>query len=52
MNEGVNYTALAVLVALFLLVTVLGFWASNWRRAESLESLDEGASGVASSAPG
>ena len=41
MNEGVNYTALAVLVALFLLVTVLGFWASNWRRAESLESLDE-----------
>jgi solute:Na+ symporter, SSS family len=41
MNTGVNYVALAVLVALFLLVTVMGFWASNWRRAESLESLDE-----------
>ena len=41
MNAGVNYTALAVLIALFLLVTVLGFWASNWRRATSLESLDE-----------
>jgi SSS family solute:Na+ symporter len=41
MNAGVNYTALAVLVALFLLVTVMGFWASNWRRAEHLESLDE-----------
>ena len=41
MNAGVNYTALAVLVALFLLVTVMGFWASNWRRGEHLESLDE-----------
>jgi SSS family solute:Na+ symporter len=41
MNSGVNYTALAVLVGLFLLVTVMGFWASNWRRAESLASLDE-----------
>ena len=41
MNTGINYPALAVLVALFLLVTVMGFWASNWRRAESLASLDE-----------
>jgi SSS family solute:Na+ symporter len=41
MNAGVNYTALAVLVALFLLVTVMGFWASNWRKGEHLESLDE-----------
>jgi SSS family solute:Na+ symporter len=41
MNSGINYTALAVLIGLFLLVTVMGFWASNWRRAESLESLDE-----------
>ena len=41
MNTGINYPALAVLVGLFLLVTVLGFWASNWRRGEHLESLDE-----------
>src|SRR6478672_8506937 len=41
MNTGINYSALAVLVALFLLVTVMGFWASNWRRGEHLESLDE-----------
>ncbi len=41
MNTGINYPALAVLVVLFLLVTVMGFWASNWRRAENLESLDE-----------
>ena len=41
MNTGINYPALAVLVGLFLLVTVMGFWASNWRRAESLASLDE-----------
>ena len=41
MNAGINYTALGVLVALFVLVTVMGFWASNWRRGEHLESLDE-----------
>ena len=41
MNTGINYTALAVLIGLFLLVTVMGFWASNWRKAESLASLDE-----------
>src|ERR1051325_8489342 len=41
MNTGINYPALAVLIGLFLVVTVLGFWASNWRRGESLESLDE-----------
>ena len=41
MNTGINYTALAVLVGLFLLVTVMGFWASNWRRGEHLASLDE-----------
>jgi solute:Na+ symporter, SSS family len=38
---GINYPALAVLVGLFLLVTVMGFWASNWRRGEHLASLDE-----------
>ena len=41
MNTGINYPALAVLIALFLLVTVMGFWASNWRRGEHLASLDE-----------
>lgn len=41
MNAGVNRTALAVLIGLFLLVTVMGFWAANWRRADSPESLDE-----------
>ncbi len=39
--SGVNGVALAVLVALFLLVTVMGFLAARWRRAESLDSLDE-----------
>ena len=41
MNTGINYPALAVLIGLFLLVTVMGFWASNWRRGEHLASLDE-----------
>jgi SSS family solute:Na+ symporter len=39
-NTGVNGVALAVLILLFLVVTVMGFWASRWRRA-SMESLDE-----------
>src|SRR5690349_15547121 len=41
MNRDINYSALAVLVGLFLLVTIMGFWASNWRRGEHLASLDE-----------
>src|SRR5438477_5133265 len=41
MNAGINYPALAVLVGLFLVVTIMGFWASNWRRGEHLASLDE-----------
>ena len=32
---------LTIVIALFLLVTVLGFAASRWRRAESLMHLDE-----------
>ncbi|WP_148614529.1 monocarboxylate uptake permease MctP [Nocardioides rubriscoriae] len=40
-DSSVNVTALVVLVALFLVVTVLGFMASRFRRAESLDSLDE-----------
>ncbi|MCD4534608.1 sodium:solute symporter [Nocardioides sp. cx-169] len=38
---GVNTVALVVLIALFLVVTVLGFMASRFQRAESLDSLDE-----------
>lgn len=37
----VNGLQLAIVVALFLLVSVLGFAASRWRRAESLDHLDE-----------
>jgi solute:Na+ symporter, SSS family len=40
-NTGVNVVALMVLIALFLAVTVMGFLATRWRRAESMESLDE-----------
>lgn len=40
-HTGVNGVALAVLIALFTLVTVMGFWASRWRQAPSMESLDE-----------
>src|SRR5690349_23388501 len=37
----VNWVALAVLVVLFVMVAVMGFWASRWRRPTSMESLDE-----------
>ncbi len=40
-NSGIHGAALTVLIALFLLVTVVGFLASRWRRADSLDSLDE-----------
>ncbi len=40
-HTGVNGTALTVLIALFLLVTVMGFLATRWRRPTSMESLDE-----------
>jgi solute:Na+ symporter, SSS family len=39
-HVGVNAVALAVLIALFTLVTVMGFMASKWRHA-GMESLDE-----------
>src|SRR4028119_816508 len=41
MDEGVKVTELVVLILLFAVVTGLGFFASRWRRAESLEHLDE-----------
>ncbi|MDQ2849356.1 MAG: sodium:solute symporter family protein [Actinomycetota bacterium] len=40
-NSGVHGVALTVLIVLFLLVTVIGFLASRWRKADSLDSLDE-----------
>ncbi|MFC4603357.1 monocarboxylate uptake permease MctP [Rhodococcus kronopolitis] len=40
-KTGVDGVALAVLIALFALVTVLGFLASRWRRASNPQSLDE-----------
>ena len=40
-TTGVNGVALTVLILLFALVTGMGFWASRWRQADSMESLDE-----------
>jgi solute:Na+ symporter, SSS family len=40
-GTGVNGVALTVLIVLFLLVTGMGFWATRWRRGDSMESLDE-----------
>jgi SSS family solute:Na+ symporter len=40
-NRDVNGLELGIVIALFVLVTGLGFFASRWRRAESLDSLDE-----------
>jgi solute:Na+ symporter, SSS family len=39
--DGINIVELTIVVILFLVVTVLGFVASRWRRAESLMHLDE-----------
>jgi SSS family solute:Na+ symporter len=39
--EGVNVVELTIVIVFFLLVTVLGFIAARWRRAESLMHLDE-----------
>ncbi len=39
--DGIKGTELAVFTVLFLAVSALGFFASRWRRGESLESLDE-----------
>ncbi len=40
-TKGVNGVALTVLIVLFAIVTVMGFMATRFRRAESMESLDE-----------
>jgi solute:Na+ symporter, SSS family len=41
MIAAVNGVELGVFIALFGFVSVMGFLAANWRRAESLASLDE-----------
>ncbi|MFI0736942.1 monocarboxylate uptake permease MctP [Streptomyces sp. NPDC021100] len=41
MKDGVNGVALTVFIIFFLGVTVMGFYAARWRRAESADSLDE-----------
>ncbi|GAA5010000.1 monocarboxylate uptake permease MctP [Kitasatospora paranensis] len=41
MHTGVNATALAVFVLFFVLVTVMGFMAARWRRADNALHLDE-----------
>jgi len=40
-SSGTDGVALSIVIVLFLLVTVLGFAASRWRKAESLANLDE-----------
>ena len=40
-NTGVNGVGLTVLIVLFLLVTVMGFLATRWRKSGTLDSLDE-----------
>ncbi len=39
--DGINVVELVIVCALFLLVTVMGFVAARWRRAEDLMHLDE-----------
>jgi hypothetical protein len=41
MIEELDGVVFGVFIFLFLLVTVLGFTAARWRRAHSLDSLDE-----------
>ncbi|MFE1949135.1 sodium:solute symporter, partial [Streptomyces sp. NPDC059524] len=41
MNDGVNGVALTVFILFFVAVTVMGFLAARWRRAENEASLDE-----------
>ncbi|MER6422178.1 sodium:solute symporter family protein [Streptomyces sp. NPDC001137] len=41
MKTGVNGVALGVFIFFFLAVTVMGFLAARWRKAENEQSLDE-----------
>ena len=39
--SGVNVTAFSIFIVLFLVVTLVGFAAARWRRAENMLHLDE-----------
>src|ERR1044071_9888234 len=39
--HGVNDVQLLIVVAFFVLVSVMGFVAARWRRAKALDNLDE-----------
>jgi solute:Na+ symporter, SSS family len=41
LSGGVNGLQLGIVIALFLLVSVLGFVAARWRKAQSLDHIDE-----------
>ncbi len=41
MNHSVDWVQLIVVVLIFVAVTVMGFMASRWRAAASMDSLDE-----------
>lgn len=41
MKDGVNGVALAVFLFFFVVVTVMGFLAARWRKAENADNLDE-----------
>ena len=51
-HTGINGIALTVLIVLFLLVTVMGFLATRWRRPTAWSRSTSGASAAARSAPG
>lgn len=38
---NINWVALIILIVLFAIVTVMGFYAAKWRRPDDLESLHE-----------
>ena len=38
---NIDWVALIVLIVLFLIVTVMGFQAARWRRADDMDSLHE-----------
>jgi len=47
-----HLTEIIVAAVIFLVVSVMGFVAARWKRADDMGHLDEWASAAASSAPG
>ena len=52
MFDNVNVVQLTVFTLLFVAVSVLGFLAARWRRADDLEHLDEWVSAAETSGRG